>query len=158
MTNIETAMAYLQDIIDSQNDEVDVVLANLALIELRSAGQGGVSREEAIAEYRQDELDAVMYFVDKWFNKGDQRLKDNPATRASSARELALRAIEAAPQPASPPIPSVETLLAEMHMAIIDLWNDDNEVPLWADDSGFRKKFATTIHALLTARLGGSHD
>ena len=41
-----------------------------------------------------DELDAVMLSVDKWLD-GDE-LKDNPATRAARAREVALRAIEAA--------------------------------------------------------------
>lgn len=50
--------------------------------------------EKERTEYRMDELDAVMYFVDKWFETGDPRLKDNPVTRASSAREIALKAIE----------------------------------------------------------------
>ena len=42
-----------------------------------------------------DELDAVMHSVDKWFDEGDPRLKNNPATRAADAREIALKAIEA---------------------------------------------------------------
>ena len=45
-------------------------------------------------EFRMDVLDAVMYSVDKWFDKGDPRLKKNPETRAADAREIALRAIE----------------------------------------------------------------
>jgi len=44
--------------------------------------------------FRADELDAVMLSVDKWFDEGDPRLKNNPATRAADAREIALKAIE----------------------------------------------------------------
>lgn len=40
------------------------------------------------------ELFGVMHSVDKWFDEDDPRLKDNEATRASYAREIALRAIE----------------------------------------------------------------
>jgi hypothetical protein len=40
-----------------------------------------------------DELDAVMITVDKWLE--GQALKNNPATRAADAREIALKAIEA---------------------------------------------------------------
>lgn len=50
------------------------------------------ARETAINDFRMDELDAVMLSVDKWLT-GDQ-LKNNPATRAADAREVALRAIE----------------------------------------------------------------
>lgn len=44
--------------------------------------------------FRMDELDAVMLSVDKWFDEGDEALKNNPATRAAAAREIALQAIE----------------------------------------------------------------
>lgn len=54
------------------------------------------ARELAVRDFRYDELDAVMISVDKWFDEGDPRLKNNPATRAADAREIALRAIEAA--------------------------------------------------------------
>lgn len=43
-------------------------------------------------EFRMDELDAVMMSVDKWLT-GDQ-LKYNAATRASTAREVALKALD----------------------------------------------------------------
>ena len=42
----------------------------------------------------QCELDAVMVSVDKWFGPNYPILKTNPATRASDAREIALREIE----------------------------------------------------------------
>jgi len=41
----------------------------------------------------QAELDAVMHSVDKWLDGDD--LKNNPATRAADAREIALRLIDA---------------------------------------------------------------
>ena len=44
--------------------------------------------------FREDVLDAVMLSVDKWL-EGDE-LKDNPETRAATAREKALKAIEKA--------------------------------------------------------------
>ena len=50
--------------------------------------------EDMRDDFRMDELDAVMYSVDKWL-EGDA-LKNNPATRAADAREYALRAIESA--------------------------------------------------------------
>lgn len=52
-------------------------------------------REEAINDFRMDELDAVMISVDKWFDEGDPQLKQNPASRAAYAREIALQALEA---------------------------------------------------------------
>lgn len=52
-------------------------------------------KREAITQFRMDELDAVMHSIDKWFKEGDSRLKDNPATRAANAREIALKAMEA---------------------------------------------------------------
>ena len=45
-------------------------------------------------QFRMDEIDAVMLSVDKWFDEGDEALKNNPATRAAAAREIALQAIE----------------------------------------------------------------
>lgn len=45
-----------------------------------------------LADFRMDELDAVMHSVDKWLEGDD--LKNNPATRAADAREIALKAIE----------------------------------------------------------------
>lgn len=50
-------------------------------------------RNEEVNDFRMDELDAVMTSVDKWL-KGED-LKNNPATRAADAREVALKAIEA---------------------------------------------------------------
>lgn len=66
-------------------------------------GEAGL-REAAINDFRMDELDAVMHSVDKWFDEGDPRLRNNPATRAADAREIALQAIErsALAQPAAP--------------------------------------------------------
>jgi len=49
-------------------------------------------RNKAITDFRMDELDAVMTSVDKWLT-GDE-LKNNPATRAADAREIALKAVE----------------------------------------------------------------
>jgi len=49
--------------------------------------------KESVNDFRMDELDAVMTSVDKWL-VGDA-LKNNPATRAADAREVALNAIEA---------------------------------------------------------------
>ena len=49
---------------------------------------------EKVKQFRMDELEAVMLSVDKWFRAGDPRLWDNPATRAASAREIALQVIE----------------------------------------------------------------
>lgn len=49
-------------------------------------------RAKAVNDFRMDELDAVMISVDK-FLTGDA-LKNNPATRAADAREIALQAIE----------------------------------------------------------------
>lgn len=46
-------------------------------------------RDEALCE-----LEAVMVSVDKWFEDGDPELKNNEATRAAAAREIALKAIE----------------------------------------------------------------
>lgn len=70
-------------------------LAREALAALsRIAEPGEDARELAIAEFRADELDAVMVSVDKWFDDGDPRLKNNPATRAADAREIALKAID----------------------------------------------------------------
>lgn len=51
-----------------------------------------LARDEAVNDFRMDELDAVMHSVDKWL-EGDE-LKENPATRAARAREKALCAIE----------------------------------------------------------------
>lgn len=48
---------------------------------------------EEVNDFRMDELDAVMHSVDKWLEGDD--LKNNPATRAADAREIALKAIEA---------------------------------------------------------------
>lgn len=50
-------------------------------------------RNLAINAFRMDELDAVMLSVDKWLD--GPALKNNPATRAADAREVALKAIEA---------------------------------------------------------------
>jgi hypothetical protein len=44
----------------------------------------------------QRQLDAVMHSVDKWFDEGDSRLKDDPSNRSAAAREIALQAIEKA--------------------------------------------------------------
>ena len=61
------------------------------------------AREEAVNDFRADELDAVMVSVDKWFDEGDPRLRQDPANRSADAREIALKAIEssrlAAPKP-----------------------------------------------------------
>lgn len=51
------------------------------------------AQQQIITDFRGDELDAVMTSVDKWLT-GDE-LKNNPATRAADAREVALKAIEA---------------------------------------------------------------
>ncbi len=51
-------------------------------------------KAEELSEFRMDELDAVMLSVDKWLD--GPALKNNPATRAADAREIALRAIEEA--------------------------------------------------------------
>lgn len=69
--------------------------AELAALSQLSAPAVAEEREAAINAFRMDELDAVMVSVDKWFDDGDPRLKNNPATRAADAREIALRAIEA---------------------------------------------------------------
>ena len=67
-----------------------------ALIEQRDARIRAEARVEAMRDdYRMDQLDAVMYSVDKWFNEGDKRLLQDPANRAADAREIALRKIEA---------------------------------------------------------------
>lgn len=50
------------------------------------------AQQQIITDFRMDELDAVMTSVDKWL-KGDE-LKNNPATRAADAREIALKAVE----------------------------------------------------------------
>lgn len=63
------------------------------LIEVLSRIRTEQARKEAVNEFRMDELDGVMHSVDKWL-KGDA-LKNNPATRAADAREVALKAIEA---------------------------------------------------------------
>ncbi len=88
-----------------------------------------VSKEAAISEYRQDELDAVMYFIDKWFEPNDSRLKDNPATRAASAREIALRAIESQlPDPSATSGSGIEEAVkAELTRAI-------TKFPTWPTD------------------------
>ena len=61
------------------------------------------AREESVNDFRADELDAVMVSVDKWFDEGDPRLRQDPANRSADAREIALKAIEssrlAAPKP-----------------------------------------------------------
>ena len=51
------------------------------------------AKKQIVTDFRMDELDAVMYSVDKWL-EGDALL-NNPATRAADAREIALKAIEA---------------------------------------------------------------
>jgi hypothetical protein len=53
-----------------------------------------MARDEAVKAFRMDELDAVMVSADKWL-EGDQ-LRNNPATRAADAREVALKATEKA--------------------------------------------------------------
>jgi DNA primase large subunit len=50
-------------------------------------------KDKAINAFRMDELDAVMMSVDKWLD--GTALRNNPATRAADAREIALKAIEA---------------------------------------------------------------
>jgi len=50
--------------------------------------------EQGANDFRMDELDAVMCAVDKWFDKGDPRLKQDPQNRAADAREIALQALE----------------------------------------------------------------
>lgn len=53
-------------------------------------------REQAIRQFRMDELEAVMLSVDKWLDYDeDDPQRPNPATRAAEAREVALRTIEA---------------------------------------------------------------
>lgn len=49
-------------------------------------------QEEAVEQFRMDELEAVMLSVDKWLVGAD--LLGNPATRAARAREVALQTIE----------------------------------------------------------------
>jgi hypothetical protein len=72
-----------------------------AWLESRDAAQRQAGREErcdncardsAINAFRMDELDAVMLSTDKWLD--GSALKNNPATRAADAREVALKAIE----------------------------------------------------------------
>lgn len=59
------------------------------------AASSGVSRDEAVKQFRMDELEAVMLSVDKWLDDAPTfRDTVNPATRAAAAREVALRAIE----------------------------------------------------------------
>ena len=55
---------------------------------------GWIPNADLANEFRVDELEAVMISVDKWFDDNDPRLKNNPATRAADAREIALKAIE----------------------------------------------------------------
>lgn len=114
-----------------------------------------VNREQETAEYRQDELDAVMYFVDKWFEKGDPRLKDNPATRASTAREIALRAIEATRTAVV--VPSVEEIAKAFSHAsnlyLVEHQYDEMGKTAMHDarvDAGIQ-----AIHDLLLKRMGG---
>lgn len=49
---------------------------------------------EAERNMLQCELDAVMLSVDKWFENGDPELEHDVASRAATAREIALQAIE----------------------------------------------------------------
>lgn len=80
----------------------DSIYTKLTAVELLAFAEAAYrlaterAREEAVHEFRMDELEAVMLSVDKWFDEDDPRLKNNPATRAADAREIALQAIEAA--------------------------------------------------------------
>jgi len=84
------ALAKGQGYSDEAQPLVDTLcslLEEIASLETRSF------RELAIREFRMDELDAVMYSVDKCLPK-DYPTGRNPATRAADAREIALRKIE----------------------------------------------------------------
>lgn len=73
----------------------DPAFTNLCRMALRAHPQALVEALEAVPATDADyELMSVMQSVDKWFDDGDPRLNDNPATRASHAREIALKAIE----------------------------------------------------------------
>jgi hypothetical protein len=72
----------------------DFVVSMTELFALITAHDEQVRAEAINDDFRMDELDAVMISVDKWFDKDDTRLKNNPATRAADAREIALKAIE----------------------------------------------------------------
>jgi hypothetical protein len=51
-------------------------------------------KDKEALESRMDMLSAVMVSVDKWFDEGDLRLKQDECNRAADAREIALKAIE----------------------------------------------------------------
>jgi len=96
------AMAFRSEELESMvrsllSGKVDPV--NMEAMRQRVKGLAKVPAEETVSKVldamRMDELTAVMYSVDKWFDgPDDPRLKQNPATRAADAREIALRAIE----------------------------------------------------------------
>jgi len=102
MTDIEIVRRGFRD----SNTEARAALARI--VEERDAYRASLDaatkrveeleaeRDSAVRGFRMDELDAVMYSVDKWFDDGDARLENNPATRAAAAREVALKAIEKA--------------------------------------------------------------
>jgi hypothetical protein len=75
------------------SDEPDTTTLNERL-KLILNYRASIRAEAFRDDYRMDELDAVMHSVDKWLDEAS--MKDNPATRASTAREIALKAIEQA--------------------------------------------------------------
>ena len=62
------------------------------------------------------ELDAVMWFVDKWFDDDPEKHGD-PANRANGAREIALQAIESETARAD----KAEARVAELELAALGL-------------------------------------
>ena len=69
-------------------DLIESILSN----EIRKREEEAIHSSTAVASFRADELDAVMYSVRKWLP--DDYRKTNPATEAADAREIALKAIE----------------------------------------------------------------
>ena len=101
-----------------------------------------------------DELDAVMMSIDKWFDEGDERLKDNPATRAAHAREIALQAIETAQPSPDEAVEPVEAWSKEDRnafcAALTNVMNDlkRHRKPLYIGESSFSELERTHSAAL----------
>ena len=93
----ENIVDEISDLLEHEQYQRSVSLIKDSFSAQRQAGReercDNCDRDSAINAFRMDELDAVMMSVDKWLS--GQALRNNPATRAADAREVALKAIEA---------------------------------------------------------------
>jgi hypothetical protein len=92
---VSKELAYISQVCNDEGYDIETEVNNAfekTGYALKSLSTIEKENKKAVNDFRMDELDAVMISVDKWLE--GKQLENNPATRASDAREYALRAIE----------------------------------------------------------------